>query len=313
MDEILLTSNAGAVVRRVRYEQVSHGVHAERGSVDGLAERCRAIQRVLPAEALFSHYTGALLRGWQLPTLPARRLPVFASVPRDGAHLKRRGLYVARTDEASVGGEVRDGVRVAASWAILAQLAQDLSMLDLVAVVDSAMHMGDCKLVDLEESIRPGQWGGRQLRQALQFADDRAESWWETPLRLLHVWSGIEVEPQYIVRDHWGNQVARGDLWIVGTRRLHEYDGSHHDRPKTRRTDLSRDKALHRIDWERYGYVSTDLTRGADGIIRDAEAALGLPHRPTRLRRWRIEVARSTLSSRGRVLLARRLARYDRR
>ncbi len=170
-----------------------------------------------------------------------------------------------------------------------------------------------CKSADLAESLRPGQWGGHRLRRALELADGRAESWWEIPLRLLHVWAGVDVVPQYEVRDARGNLIARGDLWIVGTRRLHEYDGGHHDRPETRRVDLYRDKALARIDWERYGYVSTDLVRGADRIVRDEESALGLPHRPTRLERWHAEVARSTLSGRGRAALARRLARFDRR
>jgi hypothetical protein len=312
MDEIVTTSQVGSVVRRIRYEQVTHGVHAERGASDDLRAQCRAIQMALPPESTFSHYTGARLRGWQLPWLP-EWLPTFASLPRGAVHLKRRGLYVARTDEASLGGDVRDGVRIAAPWAILAQIAQDLSLLDLVAVVDSALHAGDCTLLDLEESIRPGQWGGSRLRRALELADGRAESWWETPLRLLHVWSGIDVEPQYEVRNEWGSLVARGDLWVVGTRRLHEYDGGHHDRPETRRGDLSRDKALARIDWERYGYVASDLTRGADRIVRDAEAALGLPHRPARTRRWHAEIAGSTLTSRGRAALARRLARFDRR
>jgi hypothetical protein len=310
-DDILETREYGSVVRRTAFEQVTHGVHAVKGSVSELAARCRAIQRALPPEAMFTHYTGARLRGWQLPWLP-QRLPIFASVPSGGTHLYRRGLYVARTNEASVGVDVIGGVRVGAPWAILAQLAQDLSLLDLVAVIDSALHLKDCTVSDIGDSIRPYQRGGRRLGRALAYADGRAESWWETPLRLLHVWSGIDVEPQYEVFDEGGRFVARGDLWIVGTRRLHEYDGDHHERPKTRRRDLARDKGLARILFERYGYVATDVVGGSENIIRDAEAALGLPHRPHRLRRWRAEVARSTLSSAGRAALEQRLRRYNR-
>jgi hypothetical protein len=70
VDEIVLTSEVGSVARRVRYEQVTHGVHAIRGSVADLSARCLAIQCVLPSEVMFSHYTGARLRGWQLPALP---------------------------------------------------------------------------------------------------------------------------------------------------------------------------------------------------------------------------------------------------
>ena len=132
------------------------------------------------------------------------------------------------------------------------------------------------------------------------------------PLRLLHVWSGIEVEPQYEIRDDWGDVIVRGDLWIVGTRRLHEYDGAIHDEHEVRERDLSRDKTISRIRWDRYGYVARDIVRGPEQIVRDAEDALGLPHRPQRLKRWRAEAARSTLSAAGRRRLVRRLQRYDR-
>jgi hypothetical protein len=239
-------------------------------------------------------------------------LPLFASLPGRGTHLYRRGVYVARTDEAVCEPEVRDGLRIAAAPAILAQLAQDLSLIGLIAVMDSALHLGDTNVKDIEDSCRPYQRGGPMLRRALAYADGRAESWWETPLRLLHLWSGIDVEPQYSVRDDWGDVIARGDLWVVGTRRLHEYDGAVHDRREVRKRDLGRDKALGRIRWERYGYIASELVSMPEQIVRDAEAALGLPHRPERLKRWRSEVARSTLSATGRRRLIRRLDRFDR-
>ncbi|HKE70103.1 MAG TPA: hypothetical protein VKB55_12655 [Nocardioidaceae bacterium] len=293
-----------------KYEQVSYGVHLPRGAYD-LITRCRAIQRVLPPAAVWSHYTAAMLRGWSLPSLPGQ-LPLFASLPGCGTHLHRRGVYVARTDEAAADPEVHDGLRIASAPAILAQLAGDLSLLDLIAVMDSALHMRETSIEQIATFLRPHQWGAPALRRAMTDAEGRAESWWETPLRLLHVWSGIDVEPQYKLRDDWGDVIARGDLWVVGTRRLHEYDGAIHDEQQVRTRDLGRDKALGRIRWERYGYVARDIVRGPEQIVRDAEDALGLPYRPQRLKRWRTEVARSTLSVAGRRRLARRLQRYDR-
>jgi hypothetical protein len=276
-----------------------------------LTLRCRATQLILPRDAVFSHYTSARLRGWQMPWLPAW-LPDFASVPSGGTSVHRRGLYVARTDEATTGLDELKGVRVAAACATLAQLAQDLSLLDLVATVDSALHHRDCTEAEIAASIRPHQRGGAKLRRALAYADGRAESWWETPLRLLHVWSGVEVRPQYEVFDNGGDFVARGDLWIVGTRRLHEYDGAYHDESETRLRDLGRDKALGRIRWERFGYIARDIVRHPQGILADADAALGRPHRRARLNRWRADAARSTLTAAGRSALARRLRRFDR-
>jgi hypothetical protein len=300
------------IVQGPRFQQVTHGVHARRELELDLASRCRGVQRILPSHAMFSHYTAARLRGWWLPTLP-HWLPIFTSLPGGGSHLHRRDVYFARTDEATMGVEVREGLRIAPACSVLAQLARDLSLLDLVAVVDAALHFGDCTKADLRASIRPRQWGGARLRRALSYADGRSESWWETPLRLLHRWSGIDVEPQYEVRDDRGHFVARGDVWIVGTRRLAEYDGTVHDEQVVRRRDLRRDKALGRIDWERYGYIARDIVGGPEQIIHDAESALGWPHRPERLKRWWTEVAQSTLRSTGRRRLVRRLERFDRR
>jgi hypothetical protein len=240
VDDIFLHREDPRRARLVAYERVSYGVYARRDLTGRLVARCRALQRILPRDAVFSHYTAARLRGWALPWLPDW-LPEFASVPGGGTYVKRRGLYVARTDEATTGVETRAGVRLATACATLAQLAQHLSLLDLVATLDSALHHGDCTVAEVEASIRPHQRGGSRLRRALAYADGRAESWWETPLRLLHVWSGVEVEPQHDVFDDGGGFVARGDLWIVGTRRLHEYDGGYHDEAQVRPRDLSRD------------------------------------------------------------------------
>jgi very-short-patch-repair endonuclease len=311
VDEIYLTRHHRRLVRRQSYEQVTRGVHVRRGSARDLAARCGAIQQALPREAVFSHYTAARIRAWQLPWLPAW-LPDFASLPGGGTHLERRGLYVARTDEATAGYELRSGLRLATACATLAQIAQDLSLLDLIATLDSALQCGDCTANEVEASLRPHQRGASRLRRALAHADGRAESWWETLLRLVHVWAGIDVEPQYEIFDARGNFVARGDLWIVGTRRIHEYDGAHHDDPATRRRDLRRDKALHRIRWERYGFVGEDIVHRPYAIVADADAALGRPYRPAQLRRWRAEAARSTLSAAGRTALARRLRRFER-
>jgi hypothetical protein len=317
VDESFLTHEARTrgISRRVlggpKYEPASYGVHLPAGAGVDLAVRCHAVQRVLPAAAVWSHYTAAELRGWSQPWLPAG-LPLFASLPGRGTHLYRHGVYVARTDEAVCEPEVRDGLRLAAAPAILAQLAQDLSLLDLIAVIDSALHRADTTIKEIEASLRPYQRGGPMLRRALAYADGRAESWWESIFRMVHVWSGIDVEPQYRVRDDWGGVIARGDLWIVGTRRLHEYDGAVHDEQAVRERDLGRDKALSRIDWERYGYIAREIVKGPADIVRDAETALGLPHRPERLKRWRVEVARSTLSAAGRHRLVRRLDRFDR-
>ena len=124
-----------------------------------------------------------------------------------------------------------------------------------------------------------------RLRRALELADARSESPWETLLRLLHVICGIEVEPQHEVLGGHGF-VARGDLWLVGTRRLHEYDGAVHLPRAQQKKDLRR---LGRIDdagWVRRGYTDDDVMLRAVSILRDADRAVGREHAPERIRAW---------------------------
>jgi hypothetical protein len=51
----------------------------------------------------------------------------------------------------------------------------------------------------------------------------------------------------------WSRFVARGDLWIVGTNRLHEFDGGGHRKPDIQRSDLTRDRRLIEASWQRFG------------------------------------------------------------
>ncbi|HET9304045.1 MAG TPA: hypothetical protein VFO20_14825 [Propionibacteriaceae bacterium] len=88
-------------------------------------------------------------------------------------------------------------------------------------------------------------------------------------LRGLHVAAEVEAEPQKKVYDEWGNFVARADLWVVGTRRVHEYDGEAHRDEERHRADLRRKRRLVEIDWQRIGFTSPQLLYEAASIIAE--------------------------------------------
>ena len=288
-----------------RWEQVSHGLHAPSGVRASLLQHAQAVARVLTSDTGFGHLTGAGLRGWPLPWLP-EVLPLFATTAGD-LHVQRDGVYVRRARRCPVTYE--SGVAVLAVPDLLAELARDLALVDLVPVVDAALRTSGLTPGRVLGAIPPRTHGLPRLRRGLMLADARSESYWESVLRLLHVLAGITcVEPQVWVPD----RVARGDLWLVGTRRLVEYDGDDHRDPDQHRRDLRRDKALLRIGWERYPYVSHEITSSPGRILRDAEEALGRPHDPARLRRWLAHARVSTLTAHGRALLTARLDRYVR-
>jgi very-short-patch-repair endonuclease len=290
-----------------------HFVHPARGvaqpaaTADDLATTCRALAAILPSDAVFTHVTSALLRGWWMPMLDA--FPIVACTDGDTTHHDRRGVYVRRCD-IPAGHRERIGDLAVASpeWTIV-ELAEHLALLDLVAVIDCALHLGHTTIDRIRATMRRGRRGVRVLRRALDLADGRSESWWETMLRLVHVLSGIAVDPQEVVLNAAGVEVARVDLRIRGSRRVAEYDGGDHRDRHQHQDDLRRDKALSRQGLERYGYIATEIIHAAPQIVRDAEDALGLTPMPSRAGLWLAEARQASLTSSGRAALGRRLDR----
>ena len=94
-------------------------------------------------------------------------------------------------------------------------------------------------------------------------------------MRVLQRAAQIPVEPQHPVHDDEGRFLARADFWVVGTRRIHEYDGGDHRRPEVQDGDLRRDRSLLEADWQRYGFTSRHLLNEAASIIRESDRLLG--------------------------------------
>jgi hypothetical protein len=284
-------------VRRHGWTGITHGVHAA-SAQPSLAQRLRAWSLVLPEAAVFTHLTAAELRGWWLPG-PVPH-PVFAAVAERERHPQRRGLAVLRL-VGSAEAEVVDEVRVAPAAETLLTCAADLDVLDLVPMADSALRLGHCTMGDLVAATTARRRGVRMLRAVLPLLDQRSESAWESVLRVLHMAAGIDVEPQHEIFAESGAFVARADLWLVGTRRIHEYDGADHRDPETHRDDLARERRLVGDGWQRCGYTSTEVLRRGGDIIASADAALGRCWDFRRLLAWRALVSRSLYGSAGRT------------
>jgi very-short-patch-repair endonuclease len=278
--------------------------------VGNLPKTCRAIQLALPDDAVFTHLTSAALRGWRLPQV--HEVPIIAVTDADWAHLDRRGVYVRRCHVPRHHRVRVSGVRVASPEWTIVELAEDLGLIDLVAVIDGALHDGDTTLDQLAAAIVPGRRGARTMRRALALADPLSESFWESVLRLAHQLCGLPVQSQVEVRDPLGRFVARTDLQIVGTVRHSEYDGGEHRLRERHRRDLQRDKGLARLGHERYGYTSVELVDTPLVVVRDAEDALGWPHDTARAKLWLLELERSSVSIQGRARLHKRLNRFTR-
>lgn len=165
------------------------------------------------------------------------------SDPRPG----RAGLVVVRHPTAPT-WELVHRVRCATAAETLLACARDLMLLDLVVLIDAALHLGDVTLDQLWRASRSGRRGSPMLRRALPWVDGRSESAWESLLRVMHLVCGIDVAPQFELFDQHGLLVARGDLWLTGTTMLHEYDGGDHLEKPRQRTDLKRVRRLGNSD-----------------------------------------------------------------
>lgn len=264
----------------------------------------RAWQQLLPASGCFTHLTAAEVQGLWLPPLPDQT-PVFASLPAGQDRPRRPGLRVSRLSVTTT-PEVVAGVRLAPVPELLLACARDLGVLDLVILVDSALRSGGTSPGEIRAAAGPGRRGAPALREALRYADARAESPWESVLRMFHVFCEVPVEPQVEVYDDQGIFVARGDLHLLGTRTLHEYDGAVHRERRTHVRDLERERGLANTGWVRRGYTSADLLGRAHVMLREADAALGRRHDPGRLEPWRGALRQSLFSPSGRARLRKR-------
>jgi very-short-patch-repair endonuclease len=258
---------------------------------------------VLPPHAAFTHLTAAEQFGWWLPERVP--WPVFAAAAQDDTIPVRPGLLVSR-HAPRLDSVVVDELRPTTPAETLLAAARDLGVLDLVILGDSALRLRHCTLADLQLVASQRRRGVRMLRTVIPLLDERSESPWESVMRVLHQAADIEVEPQHKIFDQWGCFVARADLLITGTRRIHEYDGGGHREADTHVADLDRDRRLVEAGWQRCGFTARSVLREGGATIASVDRLLGRGWDPRRLARWNSLVADSLFGPIGRVRVRRR-------
>jgi len=247
----------------------------------------------------FTGLTALEVHGVPLPPLPEGS-PVFIALAKNDPRPMRGGVHTSRHIRPVEHVVVR-GLRVATLPEAFVAAARWVGLVDLVALIDAAIYLELVSLAQLEAFATTRRPGSRRLRAALPWVDGRAQSLWESLLRLLHVACDIEVEPQWQLVDAGGVLVAEADLWVVGTNALHEFDGDEHEKAPRRVSDRRRDRRVDRQGFVRRGYTGGDVIGRAVTILEDADRSLGREHDPTRIREWHRLLRDSVFTPAGRV------------
>ena len=200
------------------------------------------------------------------------------------------------------------GLPLAPPQEILIRCARDLGVLDLVPIIDSALR-GGVQRASIAEICDTGRPGVRALRAALDLADARAESAWESRLRVFHACHDVPAVPQVNLYDG-DHFLGRADLLVVGTHFVHEYDGAHHREPAQHTLDLRRERRFAGSPYVRRGYTADDLLNHPGAVMAEIDRALGRRSRPARLARWHRLVEASVYSQLGRNRLRNRWIRF---
>lgn len=220
-------------------------------------------------DAFFSHVTAALVWGIPLPLRvlrsaepgtvaahrPDRRVDVAVPLPRRGP--RAAGIRTHRLAPTLLHTRERDGLRVASPATTWAQLAEELTVDELIVAGDAIIReprlpsgvrgepgSGLATIDQLRAAAEAGRRiGVRKLREALPQIKLGSSSPPETELRLAVLRAGLPVPALDVdVLDEHGSPIGYTELayphWMI----LIEFEGDHH---RTSRAQWDRDIEKH--------------------------------------------------------------------
>lgn len=247
-----------------RYRRIFQGVYIDSAVL--LTPELRVEAALLPFQptAFASHTSAARLYGVPIPAIPDEHV----SVVDRGHRRTRRGIRCHLSPEPGV-RTVR-GIRVSAVDQMFVELAELLSLVDVVLVGDHLVKRRLVTVDDLQQYCAMAKGpGARSARDAVRYVRDRVDPPMETRLRMLIVLAGLpEPEVNVSIRDENGVPLRRYDLRYRESRTVVEYDGRQHiDREANWEADIERREDIE-ADGDRVIVVT------AKGIYGDPERTL---------------------------------------
>jgi len=264
------------VLRGRRFRRLFCTAYVVASAPDSLATKVDALRLLLPPDALLSHETAALLRG--LPIPPPDRLHV--TVPPGVRGPRLAGVCTHRGSPAA---STREGRRLTAPADNFLELAETLSLVDLVILGDAMVGMDLLTCAELVDAVArtSRRRGVRMARRAAALVRPRVDSPMETRLRLLIVFAGLpEPTTNFTVRDGDGGWIGVVDLAYDAIRIAIEYHGDvHRGTPGKWRSDIAKAELLYRLGWRVIILTADDIyLRPAQTLRRVCEALVDAHH-----------------------------------
>ena len=271
--EVLAAKALPERAMRSVYEPVYPGVYAPWGITLTAAQRAEAAWLWSRRRAVVAGTSAAALLGakWVDPTVDAELIHDNRHPPA-GIKVRSETLLA---DEVSNAGGIAVTCPARTAFDIGRRASPQLATVQLLDALANATGATDAD-VQAVIAAHPGVRGLARLWRILPLVDGGAESPQETRTRLALIAAGLpKPQTQIVVRDEYGEFVARIDMGYEDLRVGIEYDGPQHwTNAEQRGRDIDRYSALHDLGWV-IVRVTSELLRYRQGtLIARVEAAM---------------------------------------
>ncbi len=266
-----------AQLRGPRFQRVFPDVYASAALPLDLVLRSHAAYLLFNGRGVLAGYSAA-----EALRAPCAPVDAPAEVIISGEHVRgRRGLIVRRDRlQANEARRLPTGVVVTTPVRTAYDLGRRGDLAEAVVAIDALAGRFGFRLTDVLALCDryPRARGRRQLLQALDLAEPKAESPMETRLRLVLELRGLpRPAVQHPVADERARTLAWLDLAYPEARIGIECEGEDHRARDRVIRDTQRYTRLVDLGWRIYRFIAADVYRWPDATAERVRRALSLP------------------------------------
>jgi very-short-patch-repair endonuclease len=252
-------------LRSTAWRRVVRGVYVDASLPAAPEHRLLAVELLAPPSVAFAGRTAAWLHG--VDTAWEDRHAVEVAVPRGDRWGPVAGVLIHHVELPEEQVVVLAGHRVTSAVRTAADVARSGPPAATVPVLDPLLATTGVRATEVYVAVGSGR-GCADARDALTWADRRAESPQESRLRLVLWQAGLRPVSQHVVLDQRGRFVARVDLAFPQQRVAVEYDGAWHAADGQFARDRRRLNALQAAGWRVLHVTAADLRRPEELVAR---------------------------------------------